>query len=139
MKKTNSLFVALIILAFMYSHNTYSATENMNKIKKIQIKSVDFSIITFLSVECNKFEEYFKEYKVSSITDTLAINKFLNQFAKLELIDTTYSKTVDTRAKIELFSNSDTSIICIGNLSLYMNDNIYKTPQGLIDLIEKLE
>lgn len=135
MNKINSLFAVIIISTFAYCQNT----EDVNKIKKIRIKSVDFSIISFVSVECNKFEEYFKKHKVSSITDTITINKFLNQITKLELIDSTYSKYVDTRVKIELFSDSDTSIICVGNLSLYMNDDFYKTPQGLIDFIEKIE
>lgn len=139
MKKINSLFVVLIVSTFIYCQNTKSDTGIMNKIKKVQIKSVDFSIMTFLTVECDKFEEYFKEYRIYSFTDTVAINEFLSQIDKLEPIDSTYSKSVDTRAKIELFSDKDTSTICVGNLTVYMFDNIYKTPQGLIDLIEKIE
>lgn len=139
MKKINSLFLVTIISSFIYCQNTRSDAENMNKIIKIQIKSVDFSVMTFLSVECDRFEEYFKKHKVYSITDTVMINEFMSHIDKLEPIDSTYSRSVDTRAKIELFSDSDTSIICVGNLSLYMNDNIYKTPQGLIDFIERIK
>jgi hypothetical protein len=111
----------------------------MNKIKKIQIESVDFSTMTFLSVECSEFEKYFKEYRTISITNLKIINEFLRYFGKLEPIDSTYSKAVDTRAKVKLFTEADTSIICIGNLTLHMNENIYKTPQELIDFIENLE
>lgn len=139
MKKINSVIVVLIIAIFTYCHNVQSKTGNMNMVKKIEIKSVDFSIMTSLSVECNKFEEYFKDHKVFSITDTLSIKMIISLFENLEPIDSTYSKSVDTRAKVELFSNSDTSIICVGNISLYLNDKLYKTPQGLIDFIEKLK
>jgi hypothetical protein len=139
MKKINNLILVLIIIILTYCHNGQSKTGNMNMVKKIEIKSVDFSRMTFLSVECNKFEEYFKDYRVLSITDTLSIKMILSQFENLEQTDSTYSKSIDTRAKVELFSNSDTSIICIGNMSLYMNDKHYKTPQGLIDFIEKLK
>jgi hypothetical protein len=92
-----------------------------------------------LSVECDKFEEYFKEYRIISITDTAVINDLLNQIDELEPIDSTYSKEIDTRAKIELFFKNDTNTICVGNLTLHMNNNIYKTPQELIDFIEKIE
>lgn len=92
-----------------------------------------------MSVECDKFEKYFKEYRIISITDTAVINDLLNQIDEFEPIDSTYSKEIDTRAKIELFFKNDTNTICIGNLTLHMNNNIYKTPQELIDFIEKIE
>jgi hypothetical protein len=139
MKKINSLFIVLILSTFIYCQDAKKETENMNKIDKVQIKSVDFSIMTFLSVECDKFEEYFKEYRIISITDTAVINDLLNQIDELEPIDSTYSKEIDTRAKIELFFKNDTNTICVGNLTLHMNNNIYKTPQELIDFIEKIE
>ena len=62
--------------------------------------------MTFLSVECDNFEEYFKEYRQISITDTMVIDELLNQMVELEPIDSTYSKSVDTRAKFELFSKT---------------------------------
>lgn len=131
--------MVLVIAIFTYCHNVQNKTGDINMVKKIEIKSVDFSIMTSLSVECNRFEEYFKDYKISSITDSLSIKMIMSLFKNLEPIDSTYSKSVDTRAKVELFSSSDTSIICVGNISLYMNEKFYKTPQGLIDIIEKVE
>ncbi len=139
MKKINSLFVVIVFSTFISCQATKNKTESMNKIEKVQIKSVDFSIMTFLSVECDNFEEYFKEYRQISITDTMVINELLNQMVELEPIDSTYSKSVDTRAKIELFSKNDTNTICVGNLTLCMNNYIYKTPKKLIDFIEKIE
>ncbi len=139
MNKINSLFIVLILSTFIYCQNTKKENENINKIDKVQIKSVDFSIMTFLSVECDKFEEYFKEYRIISITDTAVINELLNQIDKFEPIDSTYSKEIDTRAKIELFFKNHTNTICVGNLTLHMNNNIYKTPQELIDFIDKIE
>jgi hypothetical protein len=139
MKKINSLLIVLIFSTFIYCQSTKNETENMDKIEKVQIKSVDFSIMTFLSVECDKFEEYFKEYKIISLTDTAVINELLNKIDEVEPIDSTYSKKIDTRAKIDLFSKNDTNTICVGNLTLHMNNSVYKTPQELIDFIEKIE
>ena len=139
MKILNSLFIVIILSTFIYCQNVKNEAENMNIIDKVQIKSIDFSIMTFLAVECDKFEKYFKEYRIMSITDTAVIDELVNQIGEFEPIDTTYSTKIDTRAKIELFSKSDTITICVGNLTLHMNNNIYKTPQGLIDFIEKME
>lgn len=111
MKKINSLFIVLAISTFAYCQNIRNDSENMNKIKRIQIESVDFSTMTFLSVECNEFEKYFKEYRTVSITNPKTINEFLRHLAKLEQIDSAYSKAVDTRAKVKLFAEADTSVM----------------------------
>ncbi len=139
MEKINGLFIILIFLAFICCQSTKNEADNLNEIEKVQIKSVDFSIMTFLSVECDKFEEYFNEYRIFLITDTAAINELLNQIDEFEPIDSTYNKEIDTRAKINLFSKNDTTTICVGNLTLQVNNNIYKTPQGLVDFIVKIE
>lgn len=139
MNKINNLFVVFIFSTFINCQISKNETEDLNKIEKIQIKVVDFSIMTFLSVECDKYEKYFKDIKIITITDTVVINDLLAQIVEFELIDSSYSKSVDTRAKIELFSKKDTNIICVGNLTLYMNNKIYKTPNELIELISKIE
>ena len=139
MKKINSLSLILIISIFAFCQNVQNDNKKVNRVKEVKIKLIDFSLMTFISVDCDKYEEYFKNYKVISITDSIEIQQFLQQMIKLEPIDSTYSKSVDTRAKIELITDLDTNIICVGSLSLYKDKNVYKTPQGVIDCIEKLE
>jgi len=117
--------------------STKKETGDISKIEKVQIKSVDFSIMTIISVECDKFEESFDDYRTVLITDTAIINELLVHIDTLQPIDSTYSKNVNTRAKIDLFLKNDTNTICVGNLTLKMNNDIYKTPRELIDFIDK--
>jgi hypothetical protein len=92
--------------------------------------------MTVISVNCESFEKYFTDYNETILTDSVQISKLLIQFNGLESIDSTYSTTIDTRAKIELITNSDTTLICVGNLSLLKDHVHYKTPDNLIELIE---
>jgi len=138
MKKINSLFFILIISIFVFCDNVQNDDENMEKIKEVKIKLVDFSIMTVISIQCDKYEKYFEKYNVFSLTDSTVVQQFMKQLINLEPIDYTYSESVDTRAKIELITDSDTSIVCVGKLSLCKDNKIYKTPQSIIDYLEKL-
>jgi len=112
---------------------------NKKKIERISIKAMDFSIITFSTVDCGKFEKSFNyQYKVVAISDSTTLRKFLNIINILEPVDSTYRQTVDTRAKIALYSNTDTTQICVGNLSSWKDGEIYKTPKELVDFIGQL-
>lgn len=137
MKKINSILIVLMFSNFICCQSSKNGNENINKIEKIQIKSVDFSIMTIISIECDKFEESFDDYRTVLITDTAIINKLLVHIDALQPIDSTYSKNVNTRAKIDLFFKNDTNTICVGNLTLQMNNDIYKTPRRLTDFIEE--
>jgi hypothetical protein len=138
MKKINSLLLILAISMLAFCKNA-SNNKDMNVVEKVVIKSIDFSLMTIISVKCDEYEQYFKKHKVIIIEDSLGIQNILQQLSNLEPIDSTYSKLVDTRSKIELITSSDTNTICVGNLSLHKDGNLYKTPQRLIDYIDKLE
>lgn len=136
MKKMNSLSIVFMVLTFICCQNSNEKIKTLKNIEKIQIKSISFFITTIVSVECDRFEDYFKEPFTNSITDTVEINKLLKIIDKMEPIDSTYSNTVDVRAKINLFSKQDTNTICVGYLTVSMNNEIYKTPSELVDFIE---
>ena len=134
MKRINSLFIIIMISSiFADCQNT---TSKMAKVKSVHIRSVDFSLMTFIAVNCDNFEEYFKNCKETTLTDSKKIERFWMQFSTLEPTDSTYNKNIDTRAKIELITEADTIHICIGNLSLSLDNVQYKTPDSLIYLIE---
>jgi hypothetical protein len=139
MKKIISILVFSIIFVFSSCQNCKNRVDDINKIDKIQIKSVDFSIMTIISVECDKFEEYFENYQTVSIVSPNIIRELLTFINELKPIDSTYSKEIDTRAKITLYSKKDIISICMGNLTMRMNNNIYKTPNKLINLIEQIQ
>lgn len=131
MKTINILFILLMITRFTYCQNID------DRVEKVQIESVEFSIMTVSSVDCENFEEYFNNnYKTLLITDKDSIYELLGKIDKLEPIDSTFNKSVDTRAKIKLFMGNNTKTICIGMLSLKKDNFIYKTPQELVDYIE---
>lgn len=109
---------------------------SLNKVICVEIRSVNFSLMTAISVKCDNFEKYFTNYKETILTDSVQIAMLLSQFTVLERTDSMYSTLIDTRAKIKLITSQDTTLICAGNLSLLKNNVHYKTPVTLIELIE---
>ena len=106
------------------------------KVTRVKIRSVNFSLMTIINVNCENFEKYFTDYKETILTDSIRISTLLSQFNGLERTDSTYSSSIDTRAKIELITSKDTTLICVGNLSLLKDNVHYKTPDSLIELID---
>lgn len=139
MKRVNGLLLAIIFLMvvscqFTKNHNEI-ATEN--KIEKIQIKATDPYTCTFIRIDCDDFEFVFNnDYVNVSITDTMAINRFLSQLENLEPLDSG-NWSVDTRAKILLYSQNDTNTICVGVILKY-NDKFYDRPEWLLEYLINL-
>lgn len=112
-------------------------------IKKIEIKVADFDIMTVMDVDCDDFERYFSgEYSQVFITDSVMIDRLSHILDRLELTDSSDYRWVDTRAKIYLYSDIDyskskTTTICVDQLRLNIDGKMYKTPQELINFIEK--
>lgn len=116
--------------------------ENCN-VEKIIVKHVGFyNYYTAVDIPCHDFEKAFDhcaDFKVHEIKDSLAIRNFLKQLSNLEPIDSTIYPNIDTRAKIELCSQKDTSIVCL-NQFLTIKDGVkYKTSEALRNFIENLK
>lgn len=138
MKRVDNLLIVLMFCSsFINCQNYKNETGETSKIEKVQIKSVDFSIMTIISIVCDKFDDSFDDYRTVLITDTATINELLVHMNTLQPIDSTYSNFVNTRAKLDLYTTNDTTIVCVGNLTTQVNDDIYKTPRGLINFIEE--
>lgn len=137
--KKNSLFIFMVVPLFMFCQSVKPDTESVKNIEEIQVQAVDFFTFTIISVDCDKFEEYFSNITSKSITNSTVINEFLSHIDKFEPIDSTYSKQINTRAKIHMISKNDTTTICVGYLTLQMNDSLYRTPQFIIDFLEEIE
>ena len=135
--RISSLLFVLGILFLQNCHNAEGQDDTRIIVNKLTIRAVNFSTMTALNVDCDKFERYFKnQYKQVVITDSDKIKQFLKIVSASVPIDSTYSRSVDTRAKIELNTQSDTSFICVGHLSFFDKGRYYKTPRLLIDFIE---
>lgn len=137
--KINSLLIIMVVPLFVFCQGAKPETESVKNIEEIQVQSVGFSIFTLISIDCDKFEDSFSKITAKSITDTTVIKELLSHIDKFEPIDSTYSKRINTRAKIHMISEKDTTTICVGYLSLQMKDSLYRTPQFIIDFLEEIE
>lgn len=123
---------SIIVFLLLFTMSCQTSNKKENKIEKIQIEAMDMDILTTISIDCDKFigdVDY-------SITDTAEINVFLRQLENLEPLDSG-NWSVDTRAKVILYSANDTNTICAG-LILKYNDKFYHTPEWLIEYINNL-
>lgn len=128
----------MIFLVIISCHIPKNDTKKQNNIiEKIQIKATDLGILTIIDINCDKFENAFDDHINYYITDTAEINEFMNQITELQPLDSG-NWSVDTRAKIILYSANDTNTICVGLNFLNYNNKFYDTSQWLIDYIENL-
>ena len=138
MKNTKYLISVLILLSIMSCQTSETKKhEKEDKIEKIRIEATDPYTCTIVSIDCDDFESQFKnDYVDASITDTATINMFLSQLENLEPLDSG-NWSVDTRAKIILYSANDTNTICAGVILKY-NDKFYDRPEWLLEYINNL-
>ena len=139
MKGTNGLLLAITFLMATSCQFIKNGNETApeNKIEKIQIEATDPYTCTLVGIDCDDFESEFKnDYVDVSITDTATINMFLSQLENLEPLDSG-NWSVDTRAKIILYSANDTNTICVGNILEY-NDKFYVRPEWLHEYLDNL-
>ena len=121
----------------------FTFCQNMNDkekiIKAINIKKVDFEIMTFKSVECNSYEKYFDDYLEFNIISIAKIDSLSNLFQVLDHIDSTYSSTIDVRAKLTYtYSDNKSEIICVGDLTTDIGGVIYITSDELRNFLSNL-
>ena len=136
--KTSKQIVFLIGIVFLISCCNSTSKSPERNIDRVKIKYVDFfSIMTFLPIDCANFEKEFKNsYNEFEIEDKSAINELLSILNSLDTISNAY---INTRGKIEIYSKEDTLLYCVGDLTLSFQEVSYKTPQSLIDFIEKYD
>lgn len=116
-----------------------SGNQQNQKIEKVVLKQVDFSVMTIISVECEKYEEYFSDqYKIKEIKNSNDVNGLMQHLQTLEPIDSTYSSHVDVRAKVEIYYADNISTICLGNLSIKKDGKIYKNTPEIKEYINRL-
>lgn len=133
MKIIKVLITFMVIPLFTFGQNE---TIKEQETKTINIKKVDFEIMTFKAVECNSFEQYFKDYVEFEVTDNEKIYTISNLLKEMNCIDSTYSKTIDVRAKLTFtYQNNKNEIICIGNLITDIGGTHYITPKELREFI----
>lgn len=128
----------LIAISTTIATSCISNHSQKNKVDRVVIKSVDFSILTIADVDCDRFEHAFKEECVEHIIqDSALIDSLLHILYDLKHITLTNWKGFDTRATITLYSHKDTIKYCINDGAILYKDSLYYIPQTLINFIEK--
>jgi hypothetical protein len=141
MKKTTSICLLITLAIFSNCQDLNTKKIDPSKIEKMTIQMVDFSIMTIVNVDCDKYEDFFgQNYKSATTSDSVIINKFIKIINLLEPINSNYSKCVDTRVIIKLFARRETFTICIGQLSCSISNlnDLYITSNLLLDFIQSL-
>ena len=119
------LFVDLFLVTVMFSQNTKNIQQ------RIELKYVNSSILTPITVDCNDFDTYFLEFNTQNIYDTLQICDFLNTFYKL----TPDSSEIDVRMKIKLYYKKMYKEFCVGNFTIESDEGIFTLSDNLRKII----
>lgn len=129
------LFLPCVFACCILSNSSEKISGNPNRVEKIEISYISFWTCTIISVDCDSFDCWFPEKEEQSITDTLEINRILGMLENLEVEE---DLNMNTRAKIRLCSQADTSTICVDQFSICKDGKCYKAPTELIDYIKNL-
>ncbi len=138
----NYLFIPICFLISCLSEDFNQKSKTIMEeitINKVFVQYTDFGILTPINVNCEQFEDFFKSnIKSQEISNKDTIRKIKLLFDNIEPIDSNYSKTVDTRARIELYKNGKIEIICVGRLTIFKNGSFYKTTEEIKTFINQL-
>ncbi len=132
----NRLLISFAILLGI-SSCLYSQEQITNsKETKFKLYYVNLSIMTPIRVDCQSFEEYFREtYKTNEIVS----DRLAQELNNLEEIDENYNPYPDTRIKIEIMSGNDQKgKICVGNLVVRFNGKSYKNNENFKHLLDQV-
>jgi hypothetical protein len=124
--------------------NTNIEVEHQNKdtVTKIEIKKVDFGILTIADVDCIDFEYIFNsDMDITTVEKKDSINLFMEIISNL-LRDTAkcdFNYSPDVRAKLLIYHNNNTiDTLCMDGWRIMLNQELYIMDERLLKMIEKL-
>jgi len=112
-------------------------------VSKIELKKVDFGILTIAHVSCSDYESWFNlDSKKSTIENQDSISLFMDIINNLQrdISEYNYDKSPDVRAKLLIFhTNNTTDTLCMGNRDCIMlNGKLYLFDYKLMKIVENL-
>lgn len=134
MKTINNLLLVTILISCGYKTDTNAG--NKPTIKRIELKKVDFGITSIITVECDKFEEYFKnEIVTMTIENPVFLENIQNILYNLKRDTTKYKP--DVRAKLSIYyENSMIDTLCMSDIGILVNGQSYIGNKEFVELIE---
>ncbi len=128
-----SKLLSHLLCWFALSACAQPSNDKTNMIDRLKIQYVDLSIMTAIRVDCSEFESYFnKSISKQEITSKEFLSSFSEQLSNLKVISEDYNPNPDTRIRLEIISNDNIELVCIGNLVVkykgesYVNDESFK-------------
>ena len=124
----------ICILIFLKANLLFG---QMNNIKSISVKYVDFSILTDTHVKCQDFEASF-DYKIIEIKDSLIIKSLMDFTTNLKK-DTISNYLPDSRAKIIIYYRfKREGVICVSNFGICYDNTPIIFNEIFVNYIKKL-
>jgi len=127
------IFFILCVLCCMNNNNI-----STNNIKYIEIRKVDFEILTFFHIDCDFFDKTFGKDKYTiSVSDKYEIERIVKLINALEMDKS--NRNPDVRAKLLIhYTSNNTDTICMDSGTLMYNNNYYTVNKELINYINEL-
>jgi len=110
----------------------------VEKYNKIIVEYVDFEILTPIRIDCNNFNNYFKEdiiiKEIKANDDLIEISTIIK---KLESDTTGYKP--DIRLKMFLYSDNKIDTLCMSDIGVIFNKKSMFVPDRLLEFVSKIK
>jgi hypothetical protein len=134
--KRLSIIITLLLSAFLFACKGNKTGSQTDAVKSISLKFTELGRETIISIDCDKFEHYFPESRVKTLTKSTAIDSLMLILNNMKRSDDGYKP--DVRGKIIItHSNNTIDTLCVGVKVLNYKNVIYQTPQDLLRFIQQ--
>lgn len=111
-------------------------------VTKLEIKKVDFGILTIADVDCIDYEHIFNsDIDIYTVENKDSINLFMDIIGNLQRDTAKYDfdYSPDVRAKLLIYHNNNTiDTLCMDGWRILLNQELYIMDEKLLKMIEEL-
>ena len=128
-----------IVLILVLSSALFACKGNKSQtdaVKSVSLKVTELGRQTIISIDCDKFDYYFPESKVKTLTQSPAIDSLMQILNTMKRAEDGYKPDVRGKIFITHASNA-TDTLCVGVKVLNYKGITYETPQDLLRFIQK--
>jgi hypothetical protein len=140
--------ISIKILCFLSCGNREGnkkiETNNTEKdiVTKIEVKKVDFGILTIAHVDCAKYEDWFNsDIETHIIENKDSINLLINIINNLQQDTSNYdfNNDPDVRAKLLIcHKNNSIDTLCMDNGRIMLNGELYIFDKRFLEIVDEL-
>ena len=135
MKKLSIVFMFLLTSA-LFACKGNKGGNTSDAVKSVSLKFTELGRETIISIDCDKFEHYFPESKVKTLTKSPGIDSLMQILNTLKKAEDGYKP--DVRGQILITHTSNiVDTLCVGVKVLNYKGITYETPQELLRFIQQ--